>query len=691
MHTACKFITRPLAIISLFAYSALNHAAPFNDCPTEAFLVQDQVARIYGVNLATGYYEELSNDMGTNGKINAMGFNFHDNYLYAFGYEAGTIVRIGADFIAEPLSVSGLPNTSFYVGDVSISRNSYYMYRSGSSYGLYRVDLSEDSSDYLAAQLVTNGSALSLAIYDFAFHPSNGLLYSVDRNGNLWQINPENGDATNLGNVGESGTFGAVYFDVTGRFYISRNSDGNIFRIDVNAQSPSAEFFAFGPASGNNDGARCAVAPIVSEDSAIDFGDAPDSYGTSIESNGARHELSENLYLGESSGGDDDGVNFITGFETGLDTLINIEATGNGYVNGWVDWDQNGRFDNDEQAIIDQVMTEGNNRVLIDVPDDAQEGTTWSRIRYSSTEGIGATGGVADGEVEDHPITVTASGVSIVSYPANNAYVTLAYEDNWPQLGDYDMNDVVFAYRTRRYIDEQERVVRYDIEGYLLASGAGYHNGFAVQLDDIASTNVAEDLIRFEINGDLQVSSPLEDNGEEDAVLIVSNDIWSHISTSDSCQYYRTQMGCEQTQNFSFLISVPLINTVNREDAPADILNPFIFASPGHYHGEGLTEHPGRSLEIHLKNKKVSSRFNTDFFQRFDDNSTPDSGNTFINHNNMPWAIELPMLWSHPYERVDLIDAYPEFVDFIQSEGSENPIWYTLPKAVSDRIIINQE
>lgn len=691
MRIVCPLIIPIFTIISLLSYPSTTHASPFNQCPTEAFLIQDTVARIYGVNLATGYYEELSSAMGTNSKINAIGFNFHDDYLYGYGYEERTVVKIGADFIARPLIVSGLPDTSFYVGDVALNRNSYYIYRGGSAYGLYRIDLNQDSSNYLNTVRIVNGSQLNLSIFDFAFHPNNGQLYSVDRNGNLWQINPETGEAINLANVGQSGTFGAVYFDVSGYFYISRNSDGHIFRIDIGAPSPTAEFFAFGPSSGNNDGARCAVAPIVTAQSTIDFGDAPESYGTSIENNGARHELSEDLFLGELSGGSDDGVDFLTGFEIGLDTLINVKAEGNGYVNSWVDWDQNGAFDSDEQIVTDQQMQNGNNKVLIDVPDTAKEGSTWGRIRYSSTTGIGPTGGVSDGEVEDHQIVVTASGISIVSYPGNNSYVTLAYEDSWPRQGDYDMNDVVIAYRTRQYINEDERVVRYDIEGHLLASGAGYHNGFAVQLDNIASTNIDENLIRFKINNELKTGSPLENNGEQDAVVIIMNDVWLHVSPSGNCSYYRTQLGCEQEPRFSFLASLPLIDPINREDAPGDVLNPFIFATPGRYHGEGVGLHPGRSLEVHLKNKNISPRFNVQLFQRFDDNSDLEEGSLFVTDNNMPWAIELPTLWAHPYERIDVMDAYPEFVDFIQSEGNNSPTWYTLPKAMSDRVIINQE
>lgn len=76
------------------------------------------------------------------------------------------------------------------------------------------------------------------------------------------KVDAASGTSIKLSNVGEAGVFGAVYFDVTGNLYISRNNDGHIFRINTNWNYPVAEFFAYGPSSSNNDGARCALAPM---------------------------------------------------------------------------------------------------------------------------------------------------------------------------------------------------------------------------------------------------------------------------------------------------------------------------------------------------------------------------------------------------------------------------------------------
>src|SRR5690606_39373380 len=75
-----------------------------------------------------------------------------------------------------------------------------------------------------------------------------------------------------------------MYADANGYLYASHNPTGVVYRIDV--QDATAEVFAQGPRSGTNDGARCASSPIL-----LDFGDAPASFGTTLNGDGARHGI----------------------------------------------------------------------------------------------------------------------------------------------------------------------------------------------------------------------------------------------------------------------------------------------------------------------------------------------------------------------------------------------------------------
>ena len=643
------------------------HAQPFTECPTEAFLIQDKLANLYGVQLATGFYEKSSPADWNQQKMNALAFSIHDRYLYAYNYYYGTIVRIGADFQVEPIPLSNLPNKGFYVGDISVLENAYYLYRPGGSFGLFRVSLDASSDDYLQMVNIVSGTTLNLAIYDLAFHPDNGFAYAVDRWGNLWKIDVQAGTSVKLSNVGESGTFGAVYFDVTGNLYISRNNDGNIFRINTNWDYPVAEFFAYGPSSSNNDGARCALAPIVSQDSpTTDFGDAPDSYGSSINNNGARHDVGDGtLFLGENvltepnayaddgSGIDDnDGIQFVTGVEAGKTAIVDITSSADGFVNAWVDADKDGEFDADEQIIISEAVNAGSNVVAYDVPTWSETGSTWARFRLSSEESLSPIGGVSDGEVEDYKIDIAEQNVTAMHYPSSNTWATLAFEDNWPLVGDYDMNDLVVNYRLSSY-DVEGTLMRVKIEGQVVAIGASYHNGFAFRLPGLLRSEVDTNRLIFKINGVEQNISPLEE-GKDEAIFIIADDLWDFVTSGETCKYYRTEEGCGSNIQMTFSIEIPLEANVNKDNVANFPYDPFIFSSEGQERNYVFGEAPGRRFEVHLKNQAPTEAFQSNFLGRGDDASDAENGEYFINANGMPWAINIPYEWEHPVEYMDI-------------------------------------
>ncbi|MCF6457453.1 LruC domain-containing protein [Pseudoalteromonas sp. MMG024] len=664
------------SIVSLLFIAAGSSAAPFDTCPSKAFLVQGTTATIFGVNLVSGSYNRFADNVGTNQKVNGFGFSVHDRYLYGWDYSRGNIGRIGKDYALEPLNASGLPNTNFYVGDVSVQQNAYYVYRKGSDYGLYRIVLDENDSDYLVASKVIDGSSLNLNIFDLAFHPDENLAYSVDNRGNLIAIDVTTGSNFNLGFTGVTGTFGAVYFDVEGYLYISRNSDGHIFRIDINDPT-STTLFAYGPSSGNNDGARCATAPIIDESEAptLDYGDAPDTYATSISANGARHGKG-NLYFGNGVSAehtpnqvdDDDGVNFVTGLETGLDTLVSYRLSAPGYVNAWVDWNGNGQFDESEQIITEHLGTVGENRILIEVPIDAREGTTWARFRVSNTPSISPLGGVDSGEVEDISVSIVASGVVETA----TAWQTAAFEDLWPQQGDYDFNDVVVKYRIfKSQIGNQ--VVRLKIDGELLAVGASYHNGFAFRFANILRNQIDEPLVRLTINGQQIAKNPLE-AGRNEAILIALDDTKVIANTQSGCKYFRTESGCLNQQPIPFSVTLPFKNTVTDSASLISGVSPFIFAVNGFDHGPFVDSNNARAWEVHLKNHTPTEAFNTGYFDQGDDMSST-YGN-FQTANGLPWALIIGTSWNHPKESTDMLLAYPEFGGFAESAGSANTNWF---------------
>jgi LruC domain-containing protein len=695
--TKLKKSVGKIALVGLFS-SAIS-ADPFEECPSKAYLFQSNNVQIYGLNLVTGSYSLLEDYVGIDGNINGVGFNFIDRYIYGFNTSSLSVVRISKDFQATELNVSGLPaDKTFFVGDVA--DNYYYIYRK--NVGFYRINLDQQRENYLVAERIDTANT-SLQLTDFAVHPGNDKLYAVDNNtGILHQISVTTGESIEVGDTGETGTFGAGYFDVNGYYYISRNSDGNIFRIDLtNPEQPNvnAVLFAQGPFSNQNDGARCAYAPISVENT--DWGDAPASYGTLFSDNGPRHEITSTLYLGsiapdgESDGlpfavnddnsnqDDEDGIGFVTPIEIGLDGLIQVTVEGGGYLHGWIDWNADGDFSDDLENVFSAVeLSSGTHTLSYRTPEAAVEGNSWARFRYSSAQDLTVLGGAPDGEVEDYSVSISQPDISYRYYPSETGWVALAYEDIWPSIGDYDLNDVVMHYRVVELVRD-EQVIRVDLYGSLQALGAVYHNGFAVHLQTVARSNVDQSRLRTLFNNELQAFNPLEE-GQSEAVLKITDDLRLNVETD--CRFYRTEADCTEAVEFSFEVSVNFINPIGLEAMPAAPYNPFIFGTPYWGRDEVFVESPGRSLEIHLPDLPNTDLADESLFGLNDDTSDITSQRYYKTSGNLPWAIEVGVEWSYPLERVDVLDAYPQFKDWVESGGTTNESWYLPENAIVQKV-----
>ena len=60
-------------------------------------------------------------------------------------------------------------------------------------------------------------------------------------------------------------------------------------------------------------------------------------------------------------------------------------------------------------------------------------------------------------------------------------------------------------------------------------------------------------------------------------------------------------------------------------------------------------------------------------FDSCDDDSTG-QGTQYVNSNGLPWAMSIPIEWKWPKEEVDMLEAYPDFDDFIINPALD---WYS--------------
>jgi autotransporter-associated beta strand protein len=184
---------------------------------------------------------------------------------------------------------------------------------------------------------------------------------------------------------------------------------------------------------------------------ANDFGDAPPSYGTTLAGDGARHGRIAGFRLGaqedgepdarlplDGTGDDVNGVNDEDGVAIPVLTpgqgfgsaaaamfTVTVSTGGNspGRLSGWIDFNQNGRFDSTERVVANQLLSDGAYTINVRVPTDAKVGDTYARFRYGYETDLAPTGSSIAGEVEDYRVTI---------FPAN----PVAVDDMFPQPGD---------------------------------------------------------------------------------------------------------------------------------------------------------------------------------------------------------------------------------------------------------------
>ena len=101
---------------------------------------------------------------------------------------------------------------------------------------------------------------------------------------------------------------------------------------------------------------------------------------------------------------------------------------------------------------------------------------------------------------------------------------TYCFEDGWPWIGDYDMNDVVVVTGIDRLVNKESgKVGSIRINWELKAAGAAHLNAFAVQLDKVAASQVASVETTNTAFGKGAFAGPGLESGNEYAVIPLFN------------------------------------------------------------------------------------------------------------------------------------------------------------------------
>lgn len=227
---------------------------------------------------------------------------------------------------------------------------------------------------------------------------------------------------------------------------------------------------------------------------------------------------------------------------------------------------------------------------------------------------------------------------------------TLAFEDQWPFTGDYDMNDVVVNYSYNVITDAANKVVRVEATYVLRATGGSFQNGFGVQFP-VKYSNVSG------VSG-----ATLEEN-QSKATLIVFTNMHQHNSQWNTIPNGGT---CAPT---TFNVAFNITDGPSLAEFGLSAYNPFIWNGTAGF---------GRGYEIHLPGKLPTNLADNALFGTGRDGSDLNTGDTYVTKNTrFPWAINIPANFNYPIEKADINTAYTKFATWVSSGGTQFNNWYT--------------
>lgn len=225
--------------------------------------------------------------------------------------------------------------------------------------------------------------------------------------------------------------------------------------------------------------------------------------------------------------------------------------------------------------------------------------------------------------------------------PSKYGNGSIAFEDLWPTYGDYDFNDLAFTYRAIAILNADNQAVQLDFICRVKANGAGFNNGFGIeiegltpdQIESVEGTAYTYDYISLNSNGT---------EANQDSAVIIFTDNADNFLT-------------ERT------VSIKLTQPISTDVLGVAPFNPFIIINQE------------RHKEVHLPHRE---RTNLGTNVSIADGINSDTNGNFISDNGMPWAISIIHDFKVPKENVRVDNAYNFFVAWATSGGVTHQDWY---------------
>ncbi|MEQ9502310.1 MAG: LruC domain-containing protein [Deltaproteobacteria bacterium] len=249
-----------------------------------------------------------------------------------------------------------------------------------------------------------------------------------------------------------------------------------------------------------------------------------------------------------------------------------------------------------------------------------------------------------------YPCAPSAAGHAFA--PARDTFGQLLFEDEFPDGGDYDFNDVVLGYNVALQLDAQGQAValRYALSviaaGGARASGLGIH--LPVGVADVASVTRTID----------QTTTAISPRLDNELTFDVAPNLHALFGANGPINVTSAMARTPVAIRVDVAFARPVV--LDFAEAPFDV---FVYESAA----------PSR--EIHRTRYAGTATMNTSLFNTGADNSG--NGRWYVDTRGVPFVLELPQLAAHPYENTDVAQLWPDILSFAASGGATHTTFYS--------------
>ena len=233
-----------------------------------------------------------------------------------------------------------------------------------------------------------------------------------------------------------------------------------------------------------------------------------------------------------------------------------------------------------------------------------------------------------------------------------------AFEDMWPDKGDYDMNDVVVNCKNEKTVTEKGKVTKQTFYLTTYQKNVTLVNGLAARVKCPATKKVVMKKL---------------DAGETDVTKAKTVTFETFNDGADGTIYYLTSK-VEDDLGSTYILE---FTYSAEQDATTldEVIEPFIYRK----------ESEDLYWEVHIPYGKPTSRMNTDYFGRLDDRTNVSKGEYYVREGLYPFAFHLTgtkaehffdMILSPDGDLHPIDVFYPDFLPWSQSHGESNSDWY---------------